>query len=174
MRLLPCGARRPSLPSPGRPAHQILSLASLPGSEGGCWVLGSTYMDKGKLPGPSVPLGPGWCQQSSDSDGALATRPRLWPHQELPGTGVIRSTPSPGLGERPVHCLQRCLHEAPRRAPSLIEDSRQTPDLPMTYDRQAECGSWSLEATWFLWALSSLHGPLTQSFPQKRTRQELS
>lgn len=76
MRLLPYEARRPSLPSPRSSAHQILSLASPPGlrEDPGSWgAHAGTRVTA--APASDPPLGPGWCQQHSDSDGALATRP---------------------------------------------------------------------------------------------------
>lgn len=75
VRLLPCEARRPSLPSPRSSAHQILSLASPPGlrEDPGSW--GAQAWTRTTAAPVLIPLRPGWCQQHLDSDSALATRP---------------------------------------------------------------------------------------------------
>ena len=102
VKLLPREARRPRLPSPGG------ASAPNPKTPRCSWVCAGPWVWEGvhtwtrgcSCPRPSSPLRPGWCQRSSGRGGALATSPPVWPHQELPGMGVILSTPSPGQWRR--------------------------------------------------------------------------
>lgn len=71
VRLLPCEAGRPSLPSPRRPAHQILSLALPPGLREDPESWGAHTWTRATAAQASIPLGPGWCQQRSDSASGL-------------------------------------------------------------------------------------------------------
>lgn len=139
VRLLPCEARRPSLPSPRRPAHQILSLALPPGLREDPESWGAHTWTRATAAQASIPLGPGWCQQRSDSASALATRPRLWPHQELPGTGVILSTPSPGLWRRACPLPAKVSPQSPQDSTQPRGGLQADPSFADTYGRQAEC-----------------------------------
>lgn len=130
VRLLPCEARRPSLPSPRRPAHQILSLALPPALREDPESWGAHTWTRATAAQASIP----W-----DLAGVSSARTVTVPWLQGPDYGHTRSFLERGsfcqprhlaCGEGPAHCLPRCLHEAPRTAPSLVEDSRQTPDLP--------------------------------------------
>lgn len=129
VRLLPCEARRPSLPSPRRPAHQILSLALPPGLREDPESGEHTRGQGRQLPKP---------RSLWDLAGVSSARTVPVPWLQGPDCGHTRSflergsfcqPRHPACGEGPAHCLPRCLHKAPRTAPSLVEDSRQTPHL---------------------------------------------